>query len=295
MSEAIQRFEQARAAIEADRAVDIAETYRIIEAAARAGDPEALLFEAYALGVGYGCEVDLTIAFENIYIADEAGAPDATPQADMMNLGGDLATWIAPRAVEYVHETPRIGMSRGFIDPALCAWLIERARPLQEATLVYDPSTGRPVRDAARTNTAGTFKLSDLNMPLILLRHRIASTLAIAQANFERTAIFRYEVGQTFIDHADYISPAFTAEIRARGQRPHTFLAYLNEAFAGGETNFLAVNKKLRGGVGDALFWRNVDETGAPDPLTQHAGDPPTSGEKWVLSQFIRDKPQMPG
>ena len=295
MSEASDRFQRARADIEADRPVDIAETYRIIEAAARTGDPEALLFEAYALGIGYGCELNLDLAFEHIYIADEAGAPDATPQADVMNLGGDLESWVAPRPTEYVQETPRIGMSRGFIDPALCAWLIDRARPLQEATLVYDPVTGRPVSDAARTNTAGTFKLSDLNMPLILLRHRIANTLVVSQANFERTSIFRYEVGQAFTDHADYISPDFTAEIRARGQRPNTFLVYLNEAFAGGETNFLAINKKIRGGVGDALFWRNVDEHGAPDPLTQHAGDPPTSGEKWLLSQFIRDKAQMPG
>ncbi|MBK6703629.1 MAG: 2OG-Fe(II) oxygenase [Caulobacteraceae bacterium] len=295
MSEATDRFQRARADIEADRPVDIAETYRIIEAAAREGEPEALLFEAYALGIGYGCDVDLTLAFENIYIADEAGAPDATPQADMMNLGGDLASWIAPRPIEYVHEAPRIGMSRGFIDAELCAWLVDRARPLQEATLVYDPGTGRPVQDASRTNTAGTFKLSDLNMPLILLRHRIANTLAVSQVNFERTSIFRYEVGQAFTDHADYISTDFSAEIRARGQRPHTFLVYLNEAFAGGQTNFLAINKKFRGGVGDALFWRNVDEQGAPDPLTQHAGDPPTSGEKWLLSQFIRDKAQMPG
>jgi hypothetical protein len=295
LSEASERFQQARAVIEADRPVDIGETYRIIEAAAREGDPEALLFEAYALGIGYGCDVNLTLAFEAIYIADEAGAPDATPQADMMDLGGDLATWIAPRATEYVHEAPRIGMSRGFVDPELCAWLMERARSLQEASFVYDPTTGRPVRDAARTNTSGTFKLSDLNMPLILIRHRIANTLAVAHANFERTSIFRYEVGQAFTDHVDYIGTDFTAEIRERGQRPHTFLVYLNEAFAGGQTNFLAINKKIRGNVGDALFWRNVDEDGAPDSLTQHAGDPPTSGEKWLLSQFIRDKAQMPG
>ena len=132
-------------------------------------------------------------------------------------------------------------------------------------------------------------------MPLILIRHRIANTLAVAHANFERTSIFRYEVGQAFTDHVDYIGTDFTAEIRERGQRPHTFLVYLNEAFAGGQTNFLAINKKIRGNVGDALFWRNVDEDGAPDSLTQHAGDPPTSGEKWLLSQFIRDKAQMPG
>ncbi len=151
------------------------------------------------------------------------------------------------------------------------------------------------MRDDARTNSAGTFKLSDLSLPLILIRYRIANTLAVAQGHFERTSIFRYEVGQTFADHADYISTDFSAEIRQRGQRPFTFLVYLNDAFEGGETNFLAIGKKLRGNVGDALFWRNVDEGGAPDLLTQHAGDPPTSGQKWLLSQFIRDKPQLPG
>jgi prolyl 4-hydroxylase len=295
LSEAIARFQQARTAIEADRAVDIAETYAIIEAAAAAGDPEARLFAAYALGIGYGCQLDLTLAFEYIFIADKAGAPDATPQAEVLTKGGALEAWTAPRAVEYVNDEPRIGISRRFIDTDLCAWLIARARPLQEASLIYDPTTGRPVRDDARTNTAGTFKLSDLNMPLILIRHRIANTLAVAQENFERTSIFRYEVGQTFADHADYISTDFSAEIRQRGQRPHTFLVYLNESFGGGATNFLSIGKKIRGDVGDALFWRNVDEAGAPDLLTQHAGDPPTSGEKWLLSQFIRDKPQMPG
>lgn len=295
MSEAIAQFRQARAAIEADRAVDVAATYAIIEAAAVAGDPEARLYCAYALGVGYGCPVDLDLALEYIYLADEAGAPDAAQQAALLANGGNLAAWIAPRAIEYVNEAPRIGVSKGFIDPALCNWLIERARPLQEASFVYDPGTGRPVRDDVRTNTAGTFKLSDLNMPLILIRHRIANTLAVPHETFERTSIFRYEVGQAFTDHADYIATAFSAEIRARGQRPYTFLVYLNDAFTGGETNFLAINKKLKGGVGDALSWRNVDENGAPDTLTQHAGDPPTSGEKWLFSQFIRDKPQMPG
>ena len=45
----------------------------------------------------------------------------------------------------------------------------------------------------------------------------------------------------------------------------------------------------------DALFFYNVDENGAPDPLTEHAGVPPTRGEKWLLSQFIRDRAQLPG
>ncbi len=289
------QFQHALASIEADRAVDIAQTYATILAAAEAGDPHAMLLTAYANGIGYGCPTDLEAAIEWLHIADEAGVPGATEQVELLAQGGDLATWIAPRATEDVHDNPRIGVSKAFIDAGLCAWLIDRARSLQEASFIYDPTTGRPVRGDARTNTAGTFKLSDLNLPLILIRHRIANTTAMAQENFERTSIFRYEVGQTFADHADYISTDFSAEIRQRGQRPLTFLIYLNDAFEGGETNFLAIGKKFRGGVGDALCWRNVDENGTPDLLTQHAGDPPTSGQKWLLSQFIRDKPQMPG
>jgi len=30
---------------------------------------------------------------------------------------------------------------------------------------------------------------------------------------------------------------------------------------------------------------------GKPDPLSEHAGLPVTSGEKWLLSQWIRDRP----
>jgi len=290
-----EQFQHALASIEADRAVDIAQTYATILAAAEDGDPRAMLLTAYANGIGYGSPADLEAAIEWLHIATEAGAPGAAEQVELLLQGGDLATWIAPCVTEHVNDNPRIGVAKAFIDAGLCAWLIERARPLQEASFVYDPTTGRPVRGDARTNTAGTFKLSDLNLPLILIRHRIANTMAVAQENFERTSIFRYEVGQTFADHADYVSTDFSAEIRQRGQRPLTFLIYLNDAFEGGETNFLAIGKKFRGDVGDALFWRNVDESGAPDLLTQHAGDPPTSGEKWLLSQFIRDKPQMPG
>ncbi|ANP44991.1 prolyl hydroxylase family protein [Candidatus Viadribacter manganicus] len=295
MSEAIARFQQVRAAIEADRAIDIAQAYAAIVAAADAGDPQARLFEAYATGIGYGCDIDIPQAFELLSIADEAGAPQATPQVDLIGTYKDVDAWIASRPIRDVHTRPRITMSDAFIDEALCNWLIERGRPLQEQSLVYDPSTGQPIQDASRTNSAGSFKLSDLDMPTILLRQRIANTIGVDVRNFERTSVFRYEAGQTFGEHADYISLDFSAEIRQRGQRPYTFLIYLNDDYEGGETHFLTLGKKLRGKAGDAIFWRNVGDDGAPDEVTLHAGDPPTRGEKWLLSQFIRDKAQLPG
>jgi hypothetical protein len=43
------------------------------------------------------------------------------------------------------------------------------------------------------------------------------------------------------------------------------------------------------------LLFANVDAaTRAPDPLTLHAGLPPTRGEKWIFSQWIRDRSPGP-
>jgi prolyl 4-hydroxylase len=121
--------------------------------------------------------------------------------------------------------------------------------------------------------------------------------MGVPVSHLERASVFRYEAGQAFTDHYDFLtpSPQLDEEIRRKGQRPLTFLVYLNDEFDAGETHFIALQKKLRGGQGDALFFYNVDENGAPDPRTQHEGAPPTRGRKWLLSQFIRDKPQLPG
>lgn len=298
MSEsAIARFDDLLPRLEADHPVDPGEAYATILATAEAGDARAMRLAANAAGIGYGRAIDLDEAVAWLAAAARSDG-DALAQLALLEAGDgkvDVSAWIAPRPARIVNEEPRVSMSDGFMEPRLCAWLIQRGAPLQQESFVYDPKTGHGERSDARTNSAASFKLTDLDMPMILIRHRIANTIGVPVQHFERTSVFRYLAGQTFADHADYINPAFTAEIRQRGQRPYTFLVYLNDDFDGGETCFSRVDKKFRGGVGDALFWRNVGDGGAPDQSTQHAGAPPTRGEKWLLSQFIRDKPQLPG
>ena len=46
----------------------------------------------------------------------------------------------------------------------------------------------------------------------------------------------------------------------------------------------------FKGRTGDALMFGNVSENGAPDPMSLHAGLPPRSGEKWLLSQWVRNR-----
>jgi prolyl 4-hydroxylase len=73
-----------------------------------------------------------------------------------------------------------------------------------------------------------------------------------------------------------------------------TVLVYLNDDLEGGETEFLQLGLRHRGRKGDALMFRNVDAEGQPDRRTLHAGRPPTQGEKWLLSVWIRDRALPP-
>jgi len=93
--------------------------------------------------------------------------------------------------------------------------------------------------------------------------------------------------------HHDYLDPnasGFAEQLRRFGQRIATVLVYLNDNYTGGQTVFPKIGLRYRGKTGDALFFTNVDRTGRADPLTMHAGTPPTSGEKWVISQWVRDR-----
>ena len=60
----------------------------------------------------------------------------------------------------------------------------------------------------------------------------------------------------------------------------------------GGETHFPQAGVRFKGRKGEALVFRNVTPSGAPDFDTLHAGLPPSRGEKWLLSQWVRRRPK---
>ncbi len=77
------------------------------------------------------------------------------------------------------------------------------------------------------------------------------------------------------------------------GQRVLTFVIYLSHAYESGETDFPRLRWRFRGRKGDALFWWNVDPDGKPHNRTLHAGLTPQTGEKWLFSQWVRDRPEI--
>ena len=113
-------------------------------------------------------------------------------------------------------------------------------------------------------------------------------------SHFEIAKLLHYEPGQQFALHADFLqpnTPELVQEIQLRGQRAATLLVYLNEELRRRGDGISAHPLRFKGKRGDALIFTNLDPAGAPDYDTVHAGSPPTSGEKWVLSQWIRTRP----
>jgi hypothetical protein len=60
----------------------------------------------------------------------------------------------------------------------------------------------------------------------------------------------------------------------------HTFLAYLNDDYEGGETHFPELGVRHEGTRGEGLYFVSV----------KHAGLPLTQGDKWTVSQSIRNR-----
>jgi hypothetical protein len=146
-----------------------------------------------------------------------------------------------------------------------------------------------------RTALNAAFGPNDRDMIFAVLQARAAQLAKTPVNCHEAPNVISYEPGQQFALHVDFIdpnTPHFAQELATLGQRTVTIVTYLNEDFDGAETLFPIIKLKFRGGTGDAVVFSNVRPDGSPDPNTVHAGLPPTRGRKWVLSQWLRNRPQ---
>ncbi len=262
------------------------------ESAANA-DAQTLYARAVELAMEYDNNPTWRSAIECLEQAAHLGHDIAKAQLALLEGWRDPALWPPVPPLQAVCRAPVILTMSRFLPSIMCDWLIVQAEKLIKPALVYDEKTGAGRIDAGRSNSAGYFSGTNGNMIAGLVRRRISSASGVPLIGFEPTQILSYEIGQVFDWHVDYLDPkssAYADDLARRGQRIATCLIYLNNDFTGGETAFQVDNIRHRGGVGDALMWSNVLPEGEVDHATLHAGLPPLSGRKWVLSQWIRNQ-----
>lgn len=283
----------------------------LIDAAANAGHADAVERRALLEWRGVARAADSEKALDSLAIAAELGSESAArqilllandkyePAAPAEPLGGwaELRSRIAIRQRVSAPATPGRVLSTSpivnavpdFASAAECQWLIAAAAPRLDRAGVYNNPTGV---HPGRTNESAVLNFANADLVVEVIRQRIANLLRAPLPCLEVSQVLHYAVGQEFVLHCDFLDPrAMREEIARNGQRPATVLIYLNEDFEGGETSFPRLGLNHRGRTGDALVFANVDGAGKADERSQHAGRPPTQGEKWVFSQWLRNRP----
>ena len=206
----------------------------------------------------------------------------------------DPAPWIAPPVRRPICETPRIRMTERFASDAICDWLRARAEGRMRPAMMYDGVSKTEQIDPHRTCSDYQFDVLNTDVVLLLVRERIAALTKLPTVAMEPPRIFHYALGEQIKPHYDRCNDAVTGYGREGaylGDRIVTFLLYLNDGFVGGDLDFPKAGFRCKGAKGDAVYFAHVDGAGKPDPLSLHAGLVITAGEKWVLSQWIHDRP----
>lgn len=224
-------------------------------------------------------------------LANEAGATDWR----RLHAKIDPVKLITPPLLDRVSDRATVGVSRGYATSAMCAWMIERAKDRLQPSTVNDSVTGEMRQHPMRTAYVCAFGPDDRDLIVAALQARAANLARMPVVQHEAPNVISYEPGQQFALHVDYVDPQnphFARELSILGQRTITIVTYLNDDFEGAPTHFPALNINFRGRAGDAIAWSNVGPDGRPDLNTVHAGLPPSRGRKWVLSQWLRDRPQ---
>lgn len=253
--------------------------YRAVVQAARLGHPDGRRAWIYLTAAGIGTAPDRPRAESMLR---ELAAEDRFAAVQHQFLAHlTCHQRVAAVEPEILSADPHIALYRGLFSAAECKYLIVLGTPWLEQAKVVDLE-GRerldPIRDAKASN------IPNLTEDLVVqaINRCIAAASGTDVRWGEPISILRYAPGQQYRPHHDGYGSS------SKAFRQLTALIWLNDDFAGGETDFPDLEVRVRGGVGDMLVFRNTDERGEIDIRMSHAGLPVTSGVKWMASRWIR-------
>lgn len=285
-------------------------------AAIREGSGAAALRASVMAAIGVGSEANWRAAFDLLARAAELGETSARRQlavlAGVADWRGaaqtsvenvwvgvrqalDIDTLLTAPQLSLLSREPIVGVVENFATPTMAQWLIATASERLLPRQVNDAKTGQISSHAMGTATAASFPILQRDMVTLVMQERAARLTQVPLVNHEPPNVISYQPGQQSEPRYDFVDPRvpqFQQELAILGQRIITVVTYLNADFEGAEMVFPELGLSFRGKVGGAIVFFNVTPKGQPELRSLHAGTPPTRGRKWVLSQWLRDKPQ---
>eukprot|EP00804_Cyclotella_cryptica_P000358 CCRYP_008674-RB/>CCRYP_008674-RB protein AED:0.16 eAED:0.16 QI:143/1/1/1/0.75/0.6/5/454/617 len=159
---------------------------------------------------------------------------------------------------------------------------------------VEGPSAGSPigvgVTDARTSHNTWCQEESCTKDPVVSrVLERIATVTNSTIDHSEHLQILRYETGQFYTIHNDYIHMQRDMPC---GSRILTLFMYLNDVEEGGETRFPLLDVVVEARKGSALMWPNVEDADPDekDQRTDHEAMPVVKGVKFGANAWIHSE-----
>lgn len=179
-------------------------------------------------------------------------------------------------------------IARSFLDPDICAELIERIDARRRPSEIADDV------GIANFRTSETCDLDWRDAVVAEVDRRIAALLGLDLAASEPLQGQRYAAGQEFRAHTDTFEPGgydFYVHTADTGQRTWTAMVYLNQPEDGGATRFKTIDKTIQPELGKLVTWNNLLGDGTPNPATLHQGMKVRRGVKYIITKWFRERP----
>lgn len=135
--------------------------------------------------------------------------------------------------------------------------------------------------------------LSNYEDIVLTLKRKSADICNLPLENQEPLQLIKYTPGGEYKPHFDSFNEG-SSFIGRSGNRKATVIFYLNDVLDGGETGFPNINKYIKPKKGSAVLFYNTDDMGVRLNNSLHSGEPVKSGEKWIVTSWIREHKYQP-
>ncbi|GAB3246193.1 prolyl 4-hydroxylase family protein [Chitinimonas naiadis] len=215
-------------------------------------------------------------------------------QYDAMPIAAGNRIDVGDREVQVVMrcEQPQVVVFADFLSHEECDEVIARSRQKLARSTTVNPLTGEEDVIERRTSQ-GTFFGRCEDEFITRLDRRVSRLMQWPLEHGEGLQILHYELGGEYRPHFDYFPPeqaGSALHLAQGGQRVATLIVYLNDVAGGGETIFPEAKLAVSPRKGAAVYFRYCNGQGQLDPLTLHGGEPVASGEKWIMTKWMRQQ-----
>ena len=221
-------------------------------------------------------------------IASFRTAPSAVPMP-LVRAEIPRANLKVPTAVPHGGDKAELFIADDFLSSKECDEVVARILAQLRPSTISTPPGGE--YDKA-FRTSRTCDLADTDPVIAQLDTKIAHAIGFERSMAEPTQGQHYEIGQVFKTHTDFFKPYELEQysMGELGQRTWTFMIYLNDVEAGGETEFPDLGMKVTPKKGRAVIWNNLLASGQGNDHTRHQSLPVTAGTKTIITKWFRMK-----